>query len=81
MLDPKLAPFGRRAGRVEPDGDRVGLVVVGHVREDIPLGLDLVADVAPDDLDRRLDGAQHGRQLLEVPLSRIPTGTRIGCRV
>jgi hypothetical protein len=66
MLDPKLAPLGRRARSVESDGDRVGFVVVGHVREDVPLGRELIADVAPDDLDRRLDRPQHLGQLVEV---------------
>jgi len=51
---------------LSPYDDRVVAIIVGHVAQDLPLVRELVAQVAPDHLDRRLDGAEHVGQLLKV---------------
>ena len=66
MLDHVLDSLNIRIGGLETHDERVVAIVVGDVRQDLPLVRDLVADIAPDDLHGPFNGAQHVGELLEV---------------
>src|SRR6201999_1078722 len=71
LLDQVLDPLHLGVWSLESDDDRVVVIIVGYVGQDLPLVRELVAQVAPDHLDRRLDGAEHVGQLLKVRAPRL----------
>jgi hypothetical protein len=71
MLDHVLDSLNIRIGGLETHDERVVAIVVGDVRQDLPLVRDLVADIAPDDLHGPFNGAQHVGELLEVRAPRL----------
>ncbi len=66
MLDHVLDSPNIRIGRLKTHDERVVAIVVGDVRQDLPLVRDLVADIAPDDVHGPFNGARRVGELVEV---------------
>jgi hypothetical protein len=71
LLDHVPDPLHLRVWSLESDDDRLVVIIVGDVGQNLPLVREPVAQVAPDDLDRRLDDAEHVGQLLKVRAPRL----------
>ena len=77
MIAEVLDVLWKAARRVQRDHEHVILAIVGDAGQQRPLGDELIAEVAPDDLDRRLDGREDLGQRVEVLLARPREKSRV----